>query len=115
MLRNVAGDQVEHTELPLHSAVGVVLCRQHGWSCVARLDWHVIHIHVVYPEAEQSLMAVARIKTAGDGGILLCANCTRWLLNLQSPSKQRIRCVRLKDINFCQAGRKGSNVIISPL
>lgn len=65
--------------------------------------------------AEQSLMAVARIRTASDGGILLCANCTQCLLNLQSPSKQRIHCMRLKDINFCQAGRKGSNVIISPL
>lgn len=116
MLRNIAGDEVEDPELFLHFAVDVsVLCRQHGWSCVAHLNWYVIHVHVVCTEAEQSLMAVARIRTASAGGVLLCANCTQCLLNLQSPSKQRIHCERLKDINFCLAGRKGSNVIISPL
>ncbi|KAF2986667.1 hypothetical protein EK904_013449, partial [Melospiza melodia maxima] len=109
MLRNIARDQVEDTELFLHFAVNVsVFCRQHGWSCVAHLNWCLMHVPVVYPEAEQSLVAVARIKTGSEGGILLCANCTRRLLNLQSPSKQRIHCGRLKDIRFCQAGRKGS-------
>lgn len=116
MLRNIAGNEVEDTELPLHFAVNVfVFCRQHGWSCVAHWNWYLIHVRVVYAEAEQSLMAVARIKTVNDGEILFCANCTQCLLNLQSPSKQRIHCLRLKDINFCQAGRRGSNVIISPL
>lgn len=92
-----------------------VFCRQRGWSRVARLNLYLIHVHVLYTEAGQSFMAVARIKPASNGGVLLCANCMWGLLNLQSPSKQRIQRVRLKNTNHCEAGRKGSNMIISPL
>lgn len=68
MLRNITRDQVEDAELFLHFAVNVsVFCRQHGWSCVAHLHWYLLHVPVVYTEAEQSLMAVARIRTASDG------------------------------------------------
>lgn len=35
------------------------------------------------------------------------------VLNLWSPSKQRIQCVRFKDTNHCEAGRSSSNMIIS--
>lgn len=43
----------------------------------AHVNWYLMHVPVVYPKAEQSLMAEARIRAASDGGILLCANCTR--------------------------------------
>lgn len=83
-----------------------VFCRQHGWSRVAPLNLYLIHVHVVYTEAGQSFMAVARIEPASSRGILLCANCTWGLLNLQSPSKQRIQCVRLKDKTGVKLGGK---------
>lgn len=37
-------------------------------------------------------MAMARIKPASNGGVLLSANCTWGLLDLQSPSKQDSVC-----------------------
>lgn len=58
MLRKLTRNQMEDTKLFLHFAVDVsVFCRQHEWSCVAHLNWYLVHVQVVYTEAEQSLMA----------------------------------------------------------
>lgn len=59
-----------------------------GWSCVALLNLYLIHVHVVYTEAGQSFMAVSRIKPASNGGVLLCANCTRVV---ESPKSKQTK------------------------
>lgn len=87
LLRNIAGDQVEDPELPLHFAVDVsVFCRQLGWSRVAHWNWYLIHIHVVYTEAEQHLWLWPGSEqwVLGESCCVLAAHGACWISKAQA-------------------------------
>lgn len=113
---NIAWDCVENTELSLHFSLlwmslssadsmgGAVLhvwiCSWSTYMCKQRQGSHLW----LWPGSSQQVM--------GESCSALTAHGGYWISKAQA---NRIRCVRLKDINCCESGRKGSNMIISSL
>lgn len=87
-----------------------VFCRQHGRA--------VLHIQIciqsmdMYVHRQGSHLQLWPGSSHRVTGLTTSVPCMG-VLNLWSPSKQRIQRVRFKDTSHCEAGRSSSNMIIS--